>query len=392
MRRLIFATLIIFLLTLSAAAVPTQKVQADSGVTAYDLIAMVNSIRTSTFGLPALVENSILDQATQWTADEMVRINADDHLYYLGYAGASARAANQFGFGGGKTVFVTENWCRGYNATLSYIQNCWNDEEHLWPMDKPEYTYVGAGTATTSDGHVYYVLQAGYMSGENAATSAVIGGSMPPAGSGTTTSVAADLSDWVAAVYTSTPSPDGMIYHKVQANQMLSNIALAYGVSVDYLVQLNNLTSADAIYAGQILTIKSAPTATVTPTLTPTEIYPTHTPTLELTATPYLTRTPTPKPTLLEQLPKWDRQTFGLLLVILSLPTLLLVIFKSFLNPHQAVKKGVTEKPEIVPEKKPESKGVKTTTPVQPVKKPALTKDHKPLDIPVKTSRRTTKK
>ena len=381
MRRKLLTTLVVFVLCLALAAVPEGKVKAADTVTAYDLIALVNGIRTGTYGLPALVEDPILNSVAQWTAEEMASIDANNHLYFLGYSGVSERAA-QFGFGGGSTVFVTENYYKGYYATISDITSGWADEDHMLPMVKSSYVYVGAGTATDSNNMTYYVLVAGYIAGQSVvATSSNLS---------TTPSVSADsaaTNNWIAAVTTSTPSADGMIYHVVAANQFLSDIAAAYGVTVDYLVTQNNLTSADAIYVGQTLVIKPAPTATITPTLTPTEIYPTGTPTKEMTPTPAYTRTPTPRPSLLERLPEFDRGTFGLFLVVVSGIGLAAVMMVNFIKFPKKPRKPAEPEPAQLPEKAPEKVPAK-----KPAAKTLKEQTHKPMEIPIKTSRKTTKK
>lgn len=55
---------------------------------------------------------------------------------------------------------------------------------------------------------------------------------------------------------TSTPSPSPTpVTHTVQAGESLGQIAAQYGVAMDELAALNNLTDANAIVAGQVLTI-----------------------------------------------------------------------------------------------------------------------------------------
>ena len=57
------------------------------------------------------------------------------------------------------------------------------------------------------------------------------------------TSLPADSGGFVNPVITSTPSADGMIYHVVKSGEVLFNIALAYGITLDYLKEENKLTS-----------------------------------------------------------------------------------------------------------------------------------------------------
>ncbi|MFZ3069755.1 MAG: LysM peptidoglycan-binding domain-containing protein, partial [Anaerolineaceae bacterium] len=82
---------------------------------------------------------------------------------------------------------------------------------------------------------------------------------------------------------TATPDRDGSISHTVQSGEFLITIAQGYGISLDELLVLNNLTADTIIQPGQILLIKRgetplpaltsgtvlAPTATLRPSLTP---------------------------------------------------------------------------------------------------------------------------
>ncbi len=96
---------------------------------------------------------------------------------------------------------------------------------------------------------------------------------------------------------TSTPAADGKISHTVQSGEVLITIAQNYGVRLDELMALNNLTADSILQIGQVLFIKQAEapmaalttgtviaaTATLRPSLTP-----------KPTLTPFLTATPTP--------------------------------------------------------------------------------------------------
>ena len=82
-------------------------------------------------------------------------------------------------------------------------------------------------------------------------------------------------------IYTPTPGPDGRIIYVVKANDTLLGISLLYGVSMEKLRELNNLTS-DTIFPGQRLVLGFAgpPEVTITygPTSTPLPVLPTPTP------------------------------------------------------------------------------------------------------------------
>ncbi len=95
----------------------------------------------------------------------------------------------------------------------------------------------------------------------------------------------------ISPVQTVTPNPDGSIVHIVRNGENLYTIAVAYGVTVNYLKDLNKLTTND-IYVNQKLIVRlaftPAPTTPVTPTQPPTRTpRPTRTPTkIRPTATP----------------------------------------------------------------------------------------------------------
>ncbi len=84
-------------------------------------------------------------------------------------------------------------------------------------------------------------------------------------------------------IYTPTPGPDGRIIYIVKANDTLLGIALTFGITVDELRALNNL-SGDTIFEGQQILLGLAGPAEITPTPGPT-----------LTLTPVIP-TPTPRP------------------------------------------------------------------------------------------------
>ncbi len=106
---------------------------------------------------------------------------------------------------------------------------------------------------------------------------------------------------------TRTPRGDGAVVHVVQSGDTLSGISVQYGVSLDDLLKLNNLTRDSILNVGQEIVVKPgqggvvAPQPTVTlkataaPTLTPKA---TSTPTATLSLSPLATLTlPPPSPT-----------------------------------------------------------------------------------------------
>jgi LysM repeat protein len=313
MRRVFLIRLSLLIVLVLALALPATQVRAATSVTASDLIGLVNGIRASN-GLPPLAVNTILMGTAESTAETMA---ANGSCSHIGDVRGRVAAA---GYGGGTTVFATENIACGYSATISDIQGWWSDSLHMLPMVGASYTDIGAAVFN-SGGMNYFVLHAAYSAGGN--TSGRVPGSN--GGSDTTSPI---VSQYIYGVVTATPQADGSITHVVEYGQALSSIAVAYGVTVAELQALNHLSGIN-IYVGDVLIIRAAPTPTVSPTRTSTVQRPTRTP--SSTPTPYTprpTRTPTvtPTPGILDSLPKVDRSTVGFGLVVVSAVGLIAMI------------------------------------------------------------------
>ena len=322
MRRKLLYALFVFVFLVATLNFRVPPVSA-STVSAAEMISMVNSIRTGVYGLPALIEDPILNSTAASTAYQMAVSGVCAHI-----GGARDRIAAA-GFGGGATIFATENMACATSATIDWIRQVWADEQHMYPMVKSSYTHVGAGTYTASSGTTYYVLHAAYVAGGS--------GSYTASTSSSSYSAAAtpDLSNFVQPVITSTPDNDGNIYHKVLYGQSLFAIATWYGVTVGKIKELNTLTS-DSIYEGQSLLISIRPTPSITPTRTATVPQPTRTPSATrppATQAPTVTITPTAKPSLGGVLANVNRQYLGLGLLAISAIGFLVVLFTTFLKP-----------------------------------------------------------
>lgn len=321
MRRKLFYTLFIVIFLFAAINFRIPTVRA-STVSAAELISLVNSLRTGVYGLPALIEDPILDSTASSTAYQMAMNGVCAHL-----GGARERIAAA-GFGGGATIFATENMACAASATIDNIRQWWSDDLHMYPMEKASYTHIGAGTYTASTGITYYVVHAAYVAGgSNNYTSS--------SGSSSSAAATADLSNYVQPVVTATPNSDGDIYHTVLFGQSLYAIATWYGVTVGKIKELNRMTS-DTIYEGQKLLISIKPTPSITPTRTATVPQPTRTPTATkspLTPMPTITVSPTAAPDIGIALKTINRQYLGLGLLVISAIGFLVVLFKAFLKP-----------------------------------------------------------
>ena len=116
----------------------------------------MNTLRVS-YGLPALIADPIVNAVAQSTAEIMAGNNMSWHI---GDVRGRIAAA---GYGGGATVWATENFAVG-RASIDEIMQMWADPDHMRPATNPAYCHVGAGVAQAADGRYYYVLQAAYTS------------------------------------------------------------------------------------------------------------------------------------------------------------------------------------------------------------------------------------
>ena len=119
-------------------------------MTAFDLIVAMNTLRTS-YGLPALIEDPIIDAVAQSTANTMAAAQMSWHI-----GDVSGRLSGS-GYGGGSKVWGTENFAMG-NLGIDEIMIIWSDASHMIPAVNPAYCNIGAGVANSSNGMTYYVL------------------------------------------------------------------------------------------------------------------------------------------------------------------------------------------------------------------------------------------
>jgi len=246
--------LLIWLLT---AAAYQAKVNAQSGaVSRSELILAMNTLRVS-HGLPALIVDPIVNAVAQATAETMA---ANNMSWHIGDVRGRIAAA---GYGGGATVWATENFAVG-RMSIDEIMQVWADPDHMRPAVIPAYCHVGAGVAQAADGRYYYVLQAAYTSAKACGEYKPVSGGDPGSGSNS----APPVSQIIIPVKIATPDVDGRIYHVVQSGQSYWSIAIAYQITIRDLEVWNNLSRDNGLLVGQKLFIPSSGTegyATPTP-------------------------------------------------------------------------------------------------------------------------------
>lgn len=221
-----------------------------SQVSAYELIIAMNTLRVA-YGLPALVEDPIINAVAQSTAQIMA---ANNMSWHIGDVRGRLAAA---GYGGGATVWATENFAVGWGGMgIDEIMAVWADPDHMRPAVEAAYCHVGAGIATVNN-KTYYILQAAYVSGQSCgspSSPAAPGAYQPGTGSGLVPQI-------IIPVKIATPDSDGRVYHVVQAGQSFWSIAIAYQITIQDIETWNNTSRNTPLQSGQRLYIPGKNTA-----------------------------------------------------------------------------------------------------------------------------------
>jgi len=146
---------------------------------------------------------------------------------------------------------------------IDEIMVAWADPVHMRPAVEAAYCNVGAGVAQASNGRIYYILQAAYVSGQECGSSSSSSGGTSQPGT-----VPNPVSQLIIPVKIATPDADGRIFHEVKAGQSFWSIAIAYQITIHDVEVWNNLSRNTPLQAGQRLFIPSKDTegyATPTP-------------------------------------------------------------------------------------------------------------------------------
>ena len=268
MRPSILTRWVLFLVLLTGLLYPTVTVLAShpparlaqSEVTAFDLIVAMNTLRVS-YGLPALIEDSIIDAVAQATAEIMAANHLSSHI-----GNVSGRLAAA-GYGGGSKVWATENIAVGH-FSIDEIMAVWADELHMLAVVIPAYCNLGAGVARSSTGMTYYVFQAAYTAAKSCGEYKSVGGATTSPQGSTNSGRAGGVSQLIVPVKIATPDADGKVYHVVEAGQSFWSIAAAYKITIKDIEIWNNISRASNLLIGQKLFIPGPNTqgyATPTP-------------------------------------------------------------------------------------------------------------------------------
>ena len=283
----------------AATLVPSGNANALPGVSpriqsnANELIAAVNTLRAAS-GLPEYTVNSILMGTAQAQANFMASIGSVTHSGPGGIGltqrllNAGYPLAGDLSQGGFRAENITGGPGKSANQA---IQEWLGDAAHINTMLSPNLHEIGAGVAV-SGGTVYYVIDCAQPTTGGVPQANTTGGEASTAGNASVvgTPGEAAIPQYMAPVLTATPDVEGLVYHEVLYGQSLWSLAIAYGVKIEEIRSLNNLSPEYVIQTGdRLLVRKDAPPPLASPTSTqfPTPI----SQTLVSTATSILTST-----------------------------------------------------------------------------------------------------
>jgi uncharacterized protein YkwD len=246
------------LATMEASGASTAVAQSDP---AWEVIRLVNELRAS-YGVPPYQVSPVLMQVAQAQASWCAATN---HIGHDGPGGSSPNdRAQAAGYGGGYRSFATENQAIGtigYNTPELVVTMWQGDYAHLNAMISADYEDIGVGYAE-GNGNSWFNLMAGWVAD-----------GVPAAGSVAAATAEPEVVP-AAPVVLSEPGPDGAIYHEVQTGQAAWTIAARYGLTLEELYALNDLTGDSVIHPGDMLLIRPADTPTPTATAPPTATHP----------------------------------------------------------------------------------------------------------------------
>lgn len=282
----------------------SQPAPVSRRATPNELIEAVNAMRAE-YGLaPYTVDESLMAIA-QAQSDYQASIDTTTHTRPDG--------------SNADTLVSSENIQPGTAgmSAATIVQRMTYDYPHTITLIGFKTGRAGAGAATGSDGVIYYTLDVintgGALTGLTAGSSASVSNSTDAGSSDAT------LSPSYYGILTSTPGLDGSVQHVVNSGQTLIGIAAAYEMDIKTLSALNQISTSDLIYPGDMLLIQpsSIPTYTETATLQETTAPATLPPVVSpVTDTPAFLLSPTPVPA---RSSSWGSHSFGILLMIIIL-------------------------------------------------------------------------
>jgi LysM repeat protein/uncharacterized protein YkwD len=299
---LLFVTVLAVLFSFQIADTQGSNPMTQSSSAPAELINAVNALRLAN-GLPPLKMHPILMQIAQIEVEGIAagmgghwrpnNITLGQWLLSLGYPLSGDLSLDGY---------RSENWIMGPGLSVQDAIRMWSgDDPHLNTMLSPNRSDIGAGVATSIDdwGQTvhYYVLEtalqtrSGQMQYDAYPTLTAIAINQDNVyGDATKAAQSLLVPQYIMRVVRATARPDGDVIHEVKNGQSLWSIAIEYGVKIEQIRQLNNLSSTDIRSGQKLLVQKSATQPMPTSTATDTPVA------LSMPLTPVQFQTSTPQP------------------------------------------------------------------------------------------------
>jgi LysM repeat protein/uncharacterized protein YkwD len=312
-RILLFVTVLATLFSFQIADAQESNPTPEHSPTPAQVIEAVNGLRLA-YGLNPLIVHPVLMQIAQTEADGITagmpghwrpnNMTLGQWLLSLGYPLLGDLSLDGY---------RSENWAQASSA-IEAVEQWKGDEPHLNTMISINRSDIGAAIAPNGEGSYIFVLETALQTNsgnmQNNAYPTLTAIAMDQvAVYGDATQVAQSLlvPQYIIPVVRSTARLDGDVIHEVKNGQSLWSIAIEYGVKIEQIRQLNNLSSTDIRSDQKLLVQKGAtqpiPTSNVTETLV-----------VPMTFTPRPTvqvQTSTPQPTEEYSAPDLKTNTFS---------------------------------------------------------------------------------
>ena len=260
MRKIFFSLVMTALVlpTWGVSALPSTSPQPTPG----EIINRINNYRASN-GLPPYQSNTTLMQLAQGQADYQASIETVTHT---GPGGTRPiDRAYAVGYGNGNTVFVSEIIYGGYTATVEIAITWWKGSTiHNNTMLASTYQEIGAGVASSGD-RMFFTAVTGYVVGAPAPANAIVSSPLNDEDTIPDSEAPSVPALIIVPVTISDPQEDGSIVHTVRTGQALWNIAAVYNVSLEEVLEINNLPQNAIIFPGDEILVQTAPEPPVEP-------------------------------------------------------------------------------------------------------------------------------
>lgn len=259
---------LVILMAVVALRPAPRLLLAQSGETGADIVAAVNRFRFAQ-GMPALTVHPALMTAAQRHADWIAANHQGSHLGEGGSmpddraAAAGYPGAARENVASGSLNYITAAWA---------VDSGWaNSQGHRLTM-LADAEHIGAGTAWDSTDQYFVLLIGSTSGQGFATIDAIMTGRQPPpvvatprpaaAGSMPTAPRARPIT---VPIRVAEPREDGSVVHVVQTGQTAWAIAAVYGVDLNTLLALNGLKRPAILHPGDEIFVRLGPNVTPAP-------------------------------------------------------------------------------------------------------------------------------